>query len=254
MRMVLPMLMYDLEEETRRVVLDVLGRIGRKTEIPVQLQLSTNSLNEMMLELRARRQVSLIVIGVPPQAQDQELLAIRLGRYAMQQNRDQYVVYGIRERSELEGMLPYLSRSAGVLLCPPQEQALLRVLTPVLEDYKRVYGQEDAGDGGFVSLRSEGRVYRVRVSEVCTVQAVNKEIEFRTLNQTFSVYGSMSTAERMLDGRFMRCHRSYLINREMIEYVDFKALTIHMMDGTEIPLARSYKESMRESMAAAAQA
>lgn len=252
--MVLPMLIYDLEEETRHTLLRTLGQIGRKTETPVQLQLATNDLDEMMNELRALRHVCLLVIGVPPEAADRNRLAIRLGRFAMMLNRDHYIVYIIKERSELESVLSYCARSAGILLCPPEEQAMQRVLTPVLEDYRRLYGDTPAEDERFISLKAEGKMIRMRMGDICTVQAVNKMIEFRTMKETVAVYASMSAAEAMLDDSFIRCHRSYLINRNMIQYVAFRQMIIHMMDGTEVPLARSYKEKMHDSMAGTARA
>lgn len=250
--MTLPMLIYDLEEETRYGLLEELGQLCRKAQLPVQLQLATNDLDGMLAELRGCRHVCLIVIGVPSGAADKERLAIRLGHYALKLNRDHYVVYMVKERTELEDVLPYCARSAGVLVCPPEEKAVRRVFGMVLEDYRRIYAQEADENDRYISLKSEGRVFRVRVKDICTVQALNKVIEYRTLSQTIAVYGSMSEAEKQLGESFVRCHRSYLINMNMIQYVDFREMAIHMADGTVIPLARSYKGSLQESMTAQA--
>ena len=46
----------------------------------------------------------------------------------------------------------------------------------------------------------------------------------------------MKNLEFSLDERFYRCHRSFIINREHIQYIDFKNRTI-IMSNQEVCLA-----------------
>ena len=75
-------------------------------------------------------------------------------------------------------------------------------------------------------------------------------VEFHTAKQNIAIYSSMDNVEKMLGDAFMRCHRSYFINREMIQYIDFREMTIHMVDGSAAPLARSFKDAMNRMFAA----
>ena len=247
--MVLPTILFGLSDETQQLLLDVLSSISRDTQTPFRVQMNSDDVNEAIAEIRGEKNVSLIVLGVDSVKRDKTLLSIRLGRLAMQTNRDHYVVYIIREADEVSQLLPLCARCAGVLICPANEKAIRHVFTPLLEDYRRLYEKEVSDDGRVVNLKAEGRIYRVRVKDIQMVQAVNKTIEFHTPKQTIVIYGNMDGVERMLGEDFIRCHRSYFVNRECIQYIDFRDMNIHLMDGTDIPLARSFKESMQKCFA-----
>ena len=247
--MVLPTILFGIDEEVRALLLRKLSQISRAEETPYQIQLSTEDIDEGIREIQNQRSMALIVLGITGRRQDKERLALRLGQYAMRINRDHYVVYIIKEREELEQLLPLCARCAGILTCPPEEKAIEQTFLPLFEDYKRIYGRESSQDGSWLNLKTEGRMYRIRMNDVCTIQALNKEIEFRTMKQNIRVYSSMGAVEKMLSPSFIRCHRSYFINSNMIQFIDFKQMCIHMMDGTIVPLARSFKESMNSILA-----
>jgi len=248
--MVLPTILYGLDDNIRALLLEKLNEIGRKTETPFRVQLSTDDVNEMIAEIEGQSGIALFVLGIDSVKQDKQRFALRLGKYAMGVNRDHYVVYIVKERTELEKVLPLCARSAGILTCPPEEKAIVQTFMPLFEDYRRIYARETSQDGRWLNLKAEGRIYRVRMSDVCTVQAVNKMIEFRTMKQTIQIYSSMSSVEKMLDDSFVRCHRSYFINRNQIQFIEFKSMCIHMTDGSVIPLARSFKEGIQSAFMA----
>jgi len=248
--MILPTILYGLDEEECKLLFEKLSEIAKKMQTMFQVQLSTDDVDEMIKEINEQSGIALIVLGIDGLKADKQRLGLRLGKYAMHINRDHYVVYMVKERQELEQLLPLCARSAGILTCPPEEKAIMQTFTPLFEDYRRMYAQETSQDGQWLNLKAEGRVYRVRMSDVCTVQAVNKMIEFRTMKQTIQIYSSMNAVEKMLDDSFIRCHRSYFINRNQVQYIEFKGMCIHMMDGSVVPLARSFKEGMQSAFLA----
>lgn len=242
--MVLPTVLFGIDEGTRAVLLQKLSQISKAKETPFQIQMCTEDIDEAIDEIQNQKSVALIVLGVDGERENKERLALRLGKYAMRINRDHYVVYIVKEREELEKLLPLCARCAGILTYPPAEKAIEQTFSPLFEDYKRIYGRESSQDGQWLNLKTDGRMYRIRMSDVCTIQALNKEIEFRTMKLAIRIYSSMSAVEKMLDESFIRCHRSYFINSSRIQFIDFRKMSIHMMDGTIVPLSRSFKESM----------
>lgn len=247
--MVLPAILYGLNAEDQSLLLRQLGEISKATDTPFRVQMSTSDVNDAIMEIQEARNISLIVLGVESVRRDKEKFGLRLGRLAMKRNRDHYVVYVIKNREELELVLPLCARCAGIVVCPPEEKAIRHVFTPLFEDYHSIYANETSEDGEWINLKSGGKVYRIRLSDVCMVQAVDKMVEFHTLKQTISIYGSMDSVEQMLSDGFIRCHRSYFVNRDRIQFIDFREMTIHLMDGSLIPLARSFKDCMQKSFA-----
>lgn len=247
--MILPTVLYHVNDAMRDMLLQSCTRISKAARLPFQVRLCTDDVDEVMMQLHNENSVTLLILGVSPLQDDKEQLSLRLGKWAMRVNRDHYVVYLIEERGELERVLPFCSRSAGILVCPLQEKDMELTFKPVFQDYRHMYEQAASEDGRWLNLKSEGRVYRIRLREVCTIQALNKEIEFCTMERSIRIYSSMAAVEKMLDSSFIRCHRSYFINSQRIQFVDFREMCIHMMDGSVIPLARSFKDRFCQGIA-----
>lgn len=69
-----------------------------------------------------------------------------------------------------------------------------------------------------------------------TLYAYTRIIEFA---------GNLKIVEQQLDERFLRCHRSYLINKDKIAEVDFNALTVQMEGGRMCPISLRMKSRLK---------
>jgi len=232
------------------VLFEALNGVSQKTETQFRIQIDTNNVDDAIRAIQDESHIGAVVLGVDSIHKDKQKIALRLGKLTMMCNRDHYVIYIIKNRQELELVLPLCARSAGVLVCPVEEKPIQMVFKPIFEDYRGIYENETSQDGQWLNLKSAGKVHRVRLNDVIMVQAVDKMVEFHTAKQSIAVYSSMDNVEKMLNDSFMRCHRSYFINRDMIQYIDFREMTIHLLDGSIAPLARSFKDAMNRTFAA----
>ncbi len=248
--MILPMILYNLEEERQNVLFDVLHELSIQVDTPFRLEVNTDSVDDAIQAIEEETGIAAVVLGVDNLNQDKYKLAFRLGNLAKMRNRDHYVVYVIKDNSQLSQLLPYCSRSAGILVCPPDKQAIEQVFRPLLEDYHQMYADLPPPNSKWLNLKASGKIHRVRLEDVITIQAAEKMVEFHTRSQDISIYSSMDQVAGMVDDSFFRCHRSYFINREYIQYVDFQEMLIRLIDGTIVPLARSMKSGMHEALEA----
>lgn len=245
--MVLPVILYGLDEEDRATLLQFLGNVSLQVDTPFRIQMETNSVDSAIRAIQKESGIAAVLLGVDSIYKDKQKLSLRLGRLALQCNRDHYVVYIVKNRQELEQILPLCARCAGVLVCPLEEQPIRQVFKPLFEDYHHMYQNETSDDGQWINLKSAGKVHRIRLNDVIMIQSVDKMIEFHSSKQDIAVYGSMDNVKKMLTPAFLRCHRSYFVNTEQIQYVDFREMTIHLTDGSVAPLARSFKEAMNRA-------
>ena len=248
--MVLPTILYGLNEQEQDTLLGHLRTVSEKTQTPFRILMSTNSIDDAVESIQYSQSVSLLVIAVDSAEKDKNRLSIRLGHYARKISRDHYVVYLIRERGELESLLPLCSGAAGILVSPMEEKACRQVFTPLLEDYHRVYARDGSTDGKWINLKSSGKLYRVAAEDVCMVQTIDKMVEYHVGKQVISVYDTMDNVEKLLGEGFIRCHRSYLVNQTHIQYIDFREMCICLTNGDTVSLARSFKESMQRKFPA----
>ncbi|MCI9634035.1 MAG: response regulator transcription factor [Ruminococcus sp.] len=60
--------------------------------------------------------------------------------------------------------------------------------------------------------------------------------------------GQLKEIEEQLDGRFYRCHRSYIINVDHISEVDFTKLVVYMNNGESCPVSVRLKKGLKKIM------
>lgn len=58
--------------------------------------------------------------------------------------------------------------------------------------------------------------------------------------------GQLKDLEQKLDYRFYRCHRSYIINKDNIDHIDFSDLTVYMKNGETVPVSVRLKKGLKK--------
>lgn len=74
----------------------------------------------------------------------------------------------------------------------------------------------------------------------------NREAEFFLFASGEEVLEWGENLEKRMDGRFFKCHRSYLINLKHLKSCSDKAA--YMWDGTEIPVSRLRKKEFSSTI------
>ncbi len=92
----------------------------------------------------------------------------------------------------------------------------------------------------------EGRV-RVPYGQISYFEAREKKIFVRAGRREFGFYDTMDHLCEVLPEEFIRCHRSFIINRNKIEKVVLSQSTVVMEEGLMVPISRSYRTRMRQA-------
>lgn len=64
-------------------------------------------------------------------------------------------------------------------------------------------------------------------------------------NRQMEFLGKIKEIEKELDGRFYRCHRSFLVNRDNIREIDFQNRVIYMVNGDECLLSTRMMKGLK---------
>jgi two-component system LytT family response regulator len=108
-----------------------------------------------------------------------------------------------------------------------------------------------AADRMIVSVR--GRLVLVPYDELTYVRAAANYVQLHLHDRTYDVREKISTMQaRLPSGRFLRIHRSYLVNlREVQEMyaVGGGDYMISLRNGKQLPVGPSYPESIRRALA-----
>lgn len=81
--------------------------------------------------------------------------------------------------------------------------------------------------------KSRDKVIRVQYEEIMffeTSQTIHK-VKLHSVNRQVEFYAKMKDLEKEVGDKFVRCHNSYLINKDKIKEIDIKNRTITMSNG-----------------------
>lgn len=136
-----------------------------------------------------------------------------------------------------------------LMLKPLSEKQIEEVLREAVESYATRFYQPDLSrmfvveSGGERSLIDYGRI--------CFFEARDKRVYLNTVSEEYGFYDTLEQLEEKLGEAFLRCHRSFLVNKDKIAHVFLSQNRIVLQGEFEVPLSRSYKPSVKEYLAEA---
>ncbi|WP_024769370.1 LytR/AlgR family response regulator transcription factor [Aquimarina macrocephali] len=93
----------------------------------------------------------------------------------------------------------------------------------------------------FVFVNKAKKQIKVLFDDVLYIESLKDYIKIHLENKTLIIKESISNFEKRIDSRFIRIHRSYIINQEKITAYTKNDVEI---DKIEIPIGNSYKDNM----------
>jgi two-component system LytT family response regulator len=108
--------------------------------------------------------------------------------------------------------------------------------------------KQSSGANRFV-IKSGGRIFFVKDEEIDWVEAVGDYVRLHAGPQSHLVRETMTAMETRLDRRFLRIHRSIIVNTERIKELHpyFNGeYSVVLLDGKQLKSSRGYRDRLRE--------
>ncbi len=97
-----------------------------------------------------------------------------------------------------------------------------------------------------IFIKSDGKIIHLRLSDILFVEALADYVVINTETKKYIVHHTMKGVEKKLpDHRFVRVHRSFIVNLEKIDFIE--DLSVHIKVKS-IPIGASYKEVLYRTM------
>ncbi len=98
------------------------------------------------------------------------------------------------------------------------------------------------------SVKIGDKIKMVPMEEIIyfEVSNVNRKILLYGDNLKIEFFGNLKGVEKDVDKRFYRCHRSFLINKDKIEEIDFDNNYVVMSNGVSCPISIRLKSGLRD--------
>lgn len=130
-----------------------------------------------------------------------------------------------------------------LLLRPADPVQMRQVVKEFFEAFSAERIQEDSEEMFVVETR-EGKTF-LPYSKILFFEAREKKVFVRAGTSEYALYDTLENIIERLPEGFLRCHRSYIINKEKIERVMLSKNLIELKDGAAIPVSRSYRMDVK---------
>jgi two-component system, LytTR family, response regulator LytT len=99
----------------------------------------------------------------------------------------------------------------------------------------------------FFDYKVKGEIYRLRFTEIIYFESFQRQIQVVTAKNQDLFYGKLDEIEIQLkDFRFVRCHKSYLVNVDYIESITTNF--VKLKGSYNIPISRGKFETVRKAL------
>ena len=123
-------------------------------------------------------------------------------------------------------------------LLKPVEEASLR---KALQKAQRRLKQMDPGD---LTLVSRTRTTRIPFAEIYHIESVGRKVAICLRDRRSEHYCTLSSLEKQLPDRFVRCHKSFFVNLDYVERMETGQFILK--NGSEIPISQMKRNSTRQ--------
>ncbi len=96
------------------------------------------------------------------------------------------------------------------------------------------------------TIKSGPETYQIKLSEILLIESDGNYVRFHLPNRQILSRDSLSQLENELPSqRFIRCHKSYIVNKEHIFKQTYDSLIV---GETKVPIGRVYRERLKQHM------
>ena len=149
--------------------------------------------------------------------------------------------------SPVRYMRPSISAQS-LMLKPLDNESVKRVLSESISSYVSKFG--DKNEDSYFVVETRGERELISYSRILYFEAREKKVFVNTGEMEYPFYDTLDHLEERLTERFLRCHRSFLVNKNKISRVYLSRNMLVLSGEEELPLSRSYKAAIREFIAA----
>ncbi|MGE8556136.1 MAG: LytR/AlgR family response regulator transcription factor [Chryseobacterium jejuense] len=94
-------------------------------------------------------------------------------------------------------------------------------------------------------VKSSGQQHRINFNEILYIESIKDYVNIRTAGEEYIVLDTLKSMENQLSDKFVRIHKSFIINMDKIKSIGAKKL---LLSEQEIPIGDSYRSNLLERL------
>jgi len=142
--------------------------------------------------------------------------------------------------SPLSYMKPSIM-AATLIIRPVNETQIQEAAFGILEEM----GNVDEKSKGVLKIKRQDGILRIDYNDIFFFEAREKKIFVNTLSREYAFYDTLDSLAGKLPEDFVRCHKSYIVNKSAIVKVSLSRNEIELKEKRFVPLSRTYKKDFK---------
>lgn len=86
----------------------------------------------------------------------------------------------------------------------------------------------------------------INISQIYYIEVINRKIYVHTQYDTIEYYDKLEQVQKQLDKRFIKCHRSYIINMDY--FYQYQNNIITLQNGQTVPVSRLRQKELLDAI------
>lgn len=111
---------------------------------------------------------------------------------------------------------------------------------------RHVFSEKAAPEEQFLTVKGKRESYQIPYREICYFEAREKRVYIHLPEQEIPINDTLAALEERVPAQFLRCHKSFLVNGDMVESVDWSDQTVLLRHRLAVPISRGYRANVKE--------
>ncbi len=237
---------YVCEDNLKQLELitDLIKKSILIEELDMQIALSTRDPHEVLKALDTAEHTGLFFLDIDLKS-DMDGLTLAQRIRTIQPRC--FIVF-ITSHSEMSFLtFQYKAEALDYIIKDMPEKMQPKIHDCLLNATEKHLAQSDPARKNFIIHYGE-RCMTVSYDDIYFFETSNQihKIILHGKNKVLEFHGQLKDIEPDLDYRFYRCHRSYIVNTNMIDHVDFTEMVIYFKNGESCPIAVRMKRGLKK--------
>ncbi|MDD6729108.1 MAG: LytTR family DNA-binding domain-containing protein [Eubacteriales bacterium] len=224
------------KKELKEVISEIRSNAAKSSADEWEIE-GYNSINDFVEYIKSHELLDLACIDVSNDA------SVTVAEWIRKNSDDTVImIFAGVDVSPVKYMKPSIM-AASLLLYPYTKEQLEKTVSDLFS-YMSAKSSGESEDS-FVIKTKDARQH-ISCDKILYFEARNKKIYLNTTQREYGFYETIDSLADQLPPYFIRCHRSFLINKRKIKSISLSQNIIELENGVTVPLSKSYKSAVKE--------
>lgn len=214
--------------------------------LEIELALSTHDPNVLISYLEKHRDAGLYFLDVDLR---QAINGIKLAELIRTYDPRGFIVFVTTHNEALPMTFKYKVEAMDFIIKDGVNGIQQKIVSCINDAHTKYSARATELQANYVFKMAEQKVVSLSYDKIIFIETASlapRKVILHAVGGIFEYYGKLDEIQGQLDGRFFRCHKSYIINTQMVEQVDRRNCVIYLRSGnTCVVSTRRVSELLR---------